>query len=66
MEVSGHHALAALPPGEIARGTHWIGWVGLRAGLDAVKKRKIMHCRESNPGRPARIPSLYRLSYTNP
>jgi hypothetical protein len=27
-------------PGEIAPDTHWIG--GLRAGLDAVEKRKIM------------------------
>jgi hypothetical protein len=35
--------------------------VGPRVGLDAVKKRKIFHCRESNPGRPARCPSLYRL-----
>jgi hypothetical protein len=31
--------------------------VGPRAGLDAVAKRKILsHCRESNPGRPARSP----------
>jgi hypothetical protein len=29
-------------PREIAPGTPWIGgWVGLRAGLDAVVKRKI-------------------------
>jgi hypothetical protein len=37
MEVSGQlHASAALPPGK-ATGTHWIGgWVGPRAGLDAV------------------------------
>jgi hypothetical protein len=28
-------------PGEITPGTHWIGrWVGPRAGLDAVAKRK--------------------------
>jgi hypothetical protein len=27
-----------LIPGEIVRGTHWIGgWVGPRAGLDAVE-----------------------------
>jgi hypothetical protein len=62
MEVSGQlHAPAALPPGKeppvpIEKG----GWVGPRVGLDAVK-RKILHCRESNPGRPARSPSLYRL-----
>jgi hypothetical protein len=37
--------------------------VGPRVGLDDVEKRKIVHCRESNPGRPARSPSLYRLSY---
>jgi hypothetical protein len=36
-------------------GTHWIGgWVGPTAGLDAVEKRKIFHCRELNPGLPAR------------
>jgi hypothetical protein len=30
-------------PGERAPGTHWIGgWVGPRAGLDDVKKRKIL------------------------
>jgi hypothetical protein len=44
--------------------THWIGgWLGPRAGLDAVEKRKILHCRESNPGCPTDSPSLYRLSY---
>jgi hypothetical protein len=32
------HAPADLPPG-----THWIGgWVGPRAGLDDVKKRKFL------------------------
>jgi hypothetical protein len=47
-------------PGEIAPDTHWIKrWVGPRVGLDVVVK--IVHCRESNPGRPARSPSLYRL-----
>jgi hypothetical protein len=30
-------------PGERAHSTHWIvGWVGPRAGLDAVEKRKIL------------------------
>jgi hypothetical protein len=58
LEVTGQlHAPADLPPG-----THWIrGWVG--PSLDAVEKRKILHCRESNTGRPDRSPSLYRLSY---
>jgi hypothetical protein len=39
MEVSGQlHAPAALPRGERAPGTVWIGgWVGFRAGLDAVE-----------------------------
>jgi hypothetical protein len=42
-------------PGERAPGTHWIGgWVGPKVGVDTVEKRKISHCRESNPGRPAR------------
>jgi hypothetical protein len=52
MEVSGQlHAPAALHPGERARDTHWIGgWVGLRAVLDAVVKRKILSPRrESKP-----------------
>jgi hypothetical protein len=43
MEVSGKfHVPAAYHPGKEAPGTHWIGsWVGPRAGLDAVVKRKI-------------------------
>jgi hypothetical protein len=38
-------------PRERAPGTHWIGgWVGYRAGLDTVVKRKIPSPRrESNP-----------------
>jgi hypothetical protein len=42
MEVSGHiHAPAVLPPREINAGTHCIGvWVGLRASLNTVEKRK--------------------------
>jgi hypothetical protein len=40
---------------EIGPGTQWIGgWVVPRTGLYTVKKRKrILPCRESNPGRPA-------------
>jgi hypothetical protein len=35
-------------------GALWIGgWVGPRAGLAVVMKRKIMAFRDSNPGRPA-------------
>jgi len=51
MDVSGQlHAPAALPPGKKHR-THYIGgWVGPRASLDTVSKRKIPSpCWESNP-----------------
>jgi hypothetical protein len=55
-----------LTPEERTPSTHSTGgWVGPRTGLDAVK-RKIMTLPESNPGRPARRPSLYRLSYRDP
>jgi hypothetical protein len=63
MEVSGQlHAPAALPPGE--EGTHWIGgWVGPRAVLDAVVKRKNPSPpRESNPRIP--IVQLVAQRYT--
>jgi hypothetical protein len=65
MEVSGQlHAPCRFTLGERAHGTHWIGGsVGPRISLDAVEKRQILHFRESNPGRPARSTSLYRLSY---
>jgi hypothetical protein len=51
--------------GEIVTGTHWIGgWVGPRACLHTMEKRKILRiCLELNPGRTARSQSLYRLSY---
>jgi hypothetical protein len=44
MEVSDQlHAPAALPPGETARGNHWIwDWVGPRAGVDDMEKLKIL------------------------
>jgi hypothetical protein len=51
-------------PAEKASSTHWIGgWVGPRAGLDAEEKRKILQCRESNPGRLPCSLLLYRQSY---
>jgi hypothetical protein len=56
MEASGEfHAPAALLPGKNS-GNHWIrGWVGLRAGLDAMTWTKNRRpCRNSNPGRSAR------------
>jgi hypothetical protein len=54
MEVSGQlNAPATLPPRKDPRYTldSWIGgWVGPRAGLDMVVKRKILSpCQESNP-----------------
>jgi hypothetical protein len=54
-------------PSRFTPGTHWIrGWVGPRAGLDAVEKRKFLTLPglELRPlGRPARSQSLYRLHY---
>jgi hypothetical protein len=54
-----------MPRPLLPHGTHWIGGgVGPRAGPDAVGRRNIpWQCRESNPGHPARSPSLYQLSY---
>jgi hypothetical protein len=56
-----------LYPSERAPGTHWIGgWVGPRAGLDYVEKRKFLTLPglELRPlSRPARSQSLYRLRY---
>jgi hypothetical protein len=42
--VSGQlHAPAALPPGKGPPGTHWIrDWVGPRAGLDGMERRKFL------------------------
>jgi hypothetical protein len=69
--VAGGEWSASLPgrftPGERAPGTHWIGdWVGSRAVLDDVERKKflILPGLELRPlGRPARSRSLYRLSY---
>jgi hypothetical protein len=48
-------------PRERAPVTHWIGdWVGPRAGLDVVLRRKIPSpCRDLNPDHSARSPVLY-------
>jgi hypothetical protein len=54
-------------PGRFIPGTHWIGgWVGLRASLDDVEKRKFLTLPglELRPlSRPACSQSLYRLRY---
>jgi hypothetical protein len=55
LALDGGEWLASFPghftPREIAPGTHWIGgWVGPRAVLDMVVKRKILSPHwESNP-----------------
>jgi hypothetical protein len=50
---------SALHPCHFTPFTHWIGgWVGPRAGLDAVEKRKILHWQESNLGLPAHSLSI--------
>jgi hypothetical protein len=51
-------------PRERAPGTHWIGgWVGPRAGLDAVMKGKIPSPRrESNPRTPIVQPAAQRYT----
>jgi hypothetical protein len=53
-----------LNPRERVPDTHWIGgWVGPRAVLDAVVKRKIPSpCRESNPRTPIAQPVAQRYT----
>jgi hypothetical protein len=66
MIVSGSfHALAALTTAKTFR-THWMGGsVVPRPGINSVGNIKIScNFQESNPGRPARSSSLYRLSYS--
>jgi hypothetical protein len=64
MEVSGQlHAPAGLLSRETTSGTHWIGgWVGPRAGLEVMEKRKTS-CpyREPNPDSSA----IHPVAYTN-
>jgi hypothetical protein len=55
MEVSGQlHAPAALPPGkDTLAGTHWTGgWVGPRAVLNTVEKRKVRSLRLNRTPEP--------------
>jgi hypothetical protein len=53
-------------PGEVEPGTHGIGtWVSPRADVDTMEEKEISYSFwESNPGRSARSPSLYRLGYS--
>jgi hypothetical protein len=63
MEVSGQlHVPAALPPKyNLDRKLSWFS----RACPNALELRKMcFYSRESNPGRAARIPTLYRMSYS--
>jgi hypothetical protein len=64
LEESGQlHAIAALPPGEIAPDTDWIeGWLGTRAGLDVVERRKSCTYRDSNSDPSAIQPTANRYA----
>jgi hypothetical protein len=60
MEVSCQlHTPAALPPGERAPGTHWLGGPQSRSGRCGVEKILALPGIEPWPSSP----SLYRLSY---
>jgi hypothetical protein len=49
VSCSGHFT-----PAEVTPCTHWTGgWVGPRIGVDAVEKRKMLPCQESNLVSPA-------------
>jgi hypothetical protein len=53
-------------PEKKASGTHWIGgWVGPRASLDTVEKRKILPLLWVNPKHAAHSLLLYQLNYPN-
>jgi hypothetical protein len=66
-ELDGGERSASRPgrfiPREITPGTQWVGgWVGPRAGLDAVRGGEVKNsspCQASNPHHPVRSPALY-------
>jgi hypothetical protein len=61
---SRRHLLVSFSPGQRVPATLCLGgWVGPRAGLHAVEKKRLSHCRDSNTRRPSCSPSIYRLSY---
>jgi hypothetical protein len=67
IHVGTYIIIIIITPGERAPATHWIGgWVGPRAGLGDVEKRKFLTLQglELRPlGHPGRRQSLYRLCY---
>jgi hypothetical protein len=65
MEVSGQlrGPVALRKLGKQPPNTHCIGrWMGRSADLDATEEEKILPLSGIEPGRPARIPLLYRIS----
>jgi hypothetical protein len=59
MKMSGQFQVRPLHPRETAPGIHWIGgWMGPRARLDAMEKRKIVPL----PGIQPRPSSLYHVA----
>jgi hypothetical protein len=63
MGVSSHfHAPAALPWGKSLRYPFDMRIGGAQSRSERCEE-KFFHYRELNPGRPARSPSLYQLSY---
>jgi hypothetical protein len=63
MEVSFKiEAPATLSPREEPRvGNGQEGWVGSIVGLDAVEKRKILSCWDTNPSRPGRSYTVWAI-----
>jgi hypothetical protein len=64
MEVSGQIHADCFNPGERVPGTHWLGgWVGLRAGLDAVAKRKKKISAHAGNRTPVVQPVAYSVDW---
>jgi hypothetical protein len=60
------HAPAALPQGKWSQYPLYWRLAEPHGRSGCCGEVKILYCRESNPGHPARSPSLYRLSYPDP
>jgi hypothetical protein len=53
-------------PGERAPGAHWIGgWVGLRAGLDDLEKRKFLNLLGTYSNSDPSVVQLIASRYTD-